>query len=147
MADQKLAETLNKLIADWTVLYVKLHNFHWFVKGDQFFVLHEKFEELYNEAAGYIDELAERLLALNGKPVATLKGSLEISTLKEAGGQETAEQMVQAVIDDFSLMIQELQKGIELSEQLNDEATGDLLIGIQKNLEKHNWMLKAFLGK
>ena len=147
MADQKLAETLNKLIADWTVLYVKLHNFHWFVKGDQFFVLHEKFEELYNEAAGYIDELAERLLALNGKPVATLKGSLEISTLKEADGQETAEQMVQAVIDDFSLMIQELQKGIELSEQLNDEATGDLLIGIQKNLEKHNWMLKAFLGK
>lgn len=147
MADQKLAETLNKLIADWTVLYAKLHNFHWFVKGDQFFVLHEKFEELYNEAAGYIDELAERLLALNGKPVATLKGSLEISTLKEADGQETAEQMVQAVIDDFSLMIQELQKGIELSEQLNDEATGDLLIGIQKNLEKHNWMLKAFLGK
>jgi len=147
MSKQELFQIVNKQIADWTVLYVKLHNFHWNVKGDQFFVLHEKFEELYNEAAGYIDELAERLLALGAKPVATIKESLEISSIKEAEGGETAEQMVQAVVDDFSAIIQDLEKGIEVAEEVNDEGTGDMLLDMKVNLEKHNWMLKSFLGK
>ncbi|WP_374718123.1 Dps family protein, partial [Neobacillus sp.] len=60
--ENQLANVLNKQIANWAVLYLKLHNYHWFVKGDQFFTLHAKFEEFYNEAADHLDELAERLL-------------------------------------------------------------------------------------
>ncbi|MGO4274881.1 Dps family protein, partial [Paenibacillus sp. TAF58] len=48
---QSIQVILNKQIANWGLLYVKLHNFHWYVKGNQFFTLHVKFEELYNEAA------------------------------------------------------------------------------------------------
>lgn len=47
--------------------------------------LHEKFEELYNEASQYVDDLAERILAIGGNPVGTLKESLEISIVDEAG--------------------------------------------------------------
>lgn len=72
----QLQEAVNKQVANWTVLFTKLHNFHWYVKGHHFFVLHEKFEELYNEAAEYIDDLAERLLALEGSPIATLTEAL-----------------------------------------------------------------------
>ena len=79
---QSLVDLVNKQVANWTVLFTKLHNFHWYVKGHQFFVLHDKFEELYNEAAIHIDELAERLLALEGKPVGTLKESLELASIK-----------------------------------------------------------------
>lgn len=61
-----LVDLVNKQIANWTVLYTKLHNYHWYVTGPDFFTLHAKFEELYNEAALHIDELAERLLALEG---------------------------------------------------------------------------------
>ena len=61
-----------------------MHNFHWYVKGP-FFSLHEKFEELYNEASQYVDDLAERILAIGGNPVGTLKESLEISIVDEAG--------------------------------------------------------------
>jgi starvation-inducible DNA-binding protein len=68
---KQLTDIVNKQIANWSVLYIKLHNYHWYVKGPQFFTLHEKFEQLYNEAALHIDELAERLLALGGAPVAT----------------------------------------------------------------------------
>ena len=140
-------EILNKQIANWTVLYIKLHNYHWYVKGQQFFTLHLKFEEFYNEASLHIDELAERLLALGGKPVATMTGSLEITSVKEAEGIETAEQMVQSTVNDFTQMINELKQGMELAESVKDEITGDMLLAIHSSLEKHVWMLNSFLGK
>ncbi|KEP26078.1 MULTISPECIES: Dps family protein [Bacillus] len=143
---EKLLDVVNKQVADWTVLYVKLHNYHWYVKGKDFFTLHEKFEELYTETATYIDDLAERMLALNGKPVATMKECLEISSIHEAEGKESAEQMVKNLFDDFSNIAEELKQGMELAAEVGDETTGDMLLAIHQSIEKHNWMLKAFLG-
>ncbi|KXG08804.1 DNA starvation/stationary phase protection protein [Anoxybacillus rupiensis] len=144
---KNLTDMVNKQIANWSVLYIKLHNYHWFVKGQQFFTLHTKFEELYNEAALHIDELAERLLALGGAPVATMKDCLESASVKEAKGNETAEEMVGALVSDFETMIQELKDGMQLADEVGDETTGDMLLGIHQSLEKHVWMLKSFLGK
>ncbi|ANB56776.1 general stress protein 20U [Anoxybacillus sp. B7M1] len=144
---KNLTDIVNKQIANWSVLYIKLHNYHWFVKGQQFFTLHTKFEELYNEAALHIDELAERLLALGGAPVATMKECLESASVKEAKGNETAEEMVGALVSDFETMIQELKDGMQLADEVGDETTGDMLLGIHQSLEKHVWMLKSFLGK
>lgn len=144
---QQLIELVNKQVANWTVLYTKLHNFHWYVKGPNFFTLHAKFEELYNEAALHVDELAERLLALGGEPVATLRESLELASVNEAGNGQTAEQMVQTIVGDFEILTLELKKGIELADQSGDETTGDMLLSIHQSLEKHLWMLNAFLGE
>lgn len=110
------------------------------------FTLHEKFEELYTEAAQYIDDLAERLLAMQGSPVGTMKECLEISTIKEADGSETAEQMVEAIYNDFLKVAEELKSGMELADEVNDETTGDMLLAIHQTIEKHNWMLKSYLG-
>lgn len=154
MANQSLTKNelalekhLNLQIANWTVLYTKLHNYHWYVTGGNFFTLHEKFEELYDEAAGYIDEIAERLLAIGGKPVATLRESLELATVTEAAGGETPEAMVTTVIADFKKLVGELKEGMEAADEAEDQASGDLLLGILTALEKHNWMLNAYLGK
>jgi starvation-inducible DNA-binding protein len=143
----QLADVLNKQIANWSVLYTKLHNFHWYVKGNQFFTLHTKFEEFYNEAGLHVDEFAERLLAIGGQPVATMKGCLEVSSLHEATGQETAEDMVKSVIDDFSQIIGELKEGMSLAGEANDETTGDMLLAVHSALEKHVWMLTAYSGR
>jgi starvation-inducible DNA-binding protein len=136
---------LNKQVANWNVLFVKLHNFHWYVQGPQFFTLHAKFEELYNEAATYVDELAERILALHGKPVATMKEYLDMSTVKESSSNESAEEMVQILVSDFSALIQELRQGMDVANEANDETTADMLLAIHTSLEKHVWMLNAFL--
>ncbi|WP_430310638.1 Dps family protein [Rummeliibacillus pycnus] len=141
-----LQKELNQLVASWSVLYVKLHNFHWYVKGTSFFTLHEKFEELYNEAAVNLDEIAERILALGGQPVATLKEYLEISEIKEAVGSETAEQMVKTLIQDFETMMKNLKNGMSEAANENDDTTEDLLNSINQSLEKHVWMLKAFIS-
>jgi starvation-inducible DNA-binding protein len=126
---------------------MKLHNYHWYVKGGQFFTLHAKFEEFYNEAGLHVDELAERLLSIGGNPVATMKECLEISSVQEASGKESAEEMVQSVINDFSIVIGELKEGMSLAGEMADDTTEDMLLAIHSGLEKHVWMLSAFLGK
>lgn len=141
-----VTEVLNKQISNWSVLYVKLHHFHWFIKGSQFFTLHTKFEELYNEADQYIDDLAERILAIGGQPLSTMKDYLAQSTVKEAAGNENAEAMVKGLVADFGVVIAELKEGIQAAEAAEDESTADMFIGMRTALEKHVWMLKSFLG-
>jgi starvation-inducible DNA-binding protein len=143
---QQLIQSVNKQVANWTVLYVKLHNYHWYIKGRHFFTLHEKFEELYNEANTHIDELAERILSLGGSPVATMKDCLELASVSEASGSEKEEEMVRTICNDFEAMEKELQEAIELAEEANDEGTGDMLLSVKQSLKKHIWMFKAFLG-
>lgn len=142
----QLNDTLNRQIANWTVLHVKLHHYHWYVKGPHFFTLHEKFEELYNDAATYMDDLAERLLAIGGSPVATMKEVLAIASVAEAVGQESATQMVEQIVADFKRVVAELQDGMVVAESVSDESTGDMLLAMHAALEKHLWMLNAFLG-
>ncbi|MGO1758479.1 MAG: Dps family protein [Mammaliicoccus vitulinus] len=144
--NKEVIEVLNKQVAEWTVLYTKLHNYHWYVKGPNFFSLHEKFEELYNEASVYIDDLAERILAIEGNPIATLKEALEWSQIEEAEKNLSANQMVEQLSKDFTTVIEQLEEGIQLAEKLNDDMTGDMLLAMVTSLEKHNWMLKSFLG-
>jgi starvation-inducible DNA-binding protein len=141
-----LQNELNQLVSSWSVLYTKLHNYHWYVKGPSFFTLHEKFEELYNEAATHLDEIAERILTLGGQPVATLKEHLEISNVKEATGNESTNEMVEAVISDFEIVMKSLKSGMVEAAKEEDDMTEDLLNATYQSLDKHVWMLKAFLG-
>lgn len=142
----ELHVALNRQTANWSLLYVKLHHYHWYVKGSHFFTLHEKFEEFYNEAAGYVDELAERLLAIGGQPASTLKQYLELSALQEAKSGQDAKEMVAELVSDYSALATELQSAIAVAEELGDQPTADLLIGIRSNVEKHAWMLNAYLA-
>ncbi|MGE6377819.1 Dps family protein [Peribacillus muralis] len=145
MAQKKLGKLVNKEIANFSVLYTKIHNYHWFVNGPHFFELHQKLEELYVEITANYDELAERLLAIGEKPVATLKEYLELTTLEEATGNENTEDMVQSVINDFEKLSEEFLEIIEAAEE-EDPVTADMLISMKKSFNKHAWMLRAYLG-
>ncbi|GIP34058.1 DNA starvation/stationary phase protection protein [Paenibacillus sp. J2TS4] len=136
---------LNQQVANWSVMYMKLHNYHWYITGGHFFTLHEKLEELYTEAGQHLDDLAERLLSLGKGPVATMKECLEMSSIQEATGKESPTDMIRTVSKDFETIINEMQEGIKTAEEEEDEPTGDMLIAIQGSLQKHKWMLDAFL--
>ncbi|RFU63656.1 DNA starvation/stationary phase protection protein [Peribacillus saganii] len=144
---KQLVDLVNQEIANFSVLYTKLHNYHWFVNGPRFFELHVKFEELYNETTAHLDEVAERLLAIGEKPVATVKEFLTLTTIEEATGSETPDDMVSSLSSDFQKIAKELEEGIRLAEEAGDEGTGDMLLGIKKSYEKHAWMLNSYLGR
>ncbi|PEL13588.1 Dps family protein [Bacillus sp. AFS017336] len=139
-------DVLNKQIADWNILFVKLHNYHWYVKGPNFFTLHTKFEEFYNEASLHIDELAERVLIIGGKPLGTVREYLDTSCINEANTNVTADEMVQDIVKDFKYLIEELKDGMEIAELESDSVTHDLLLTIREKLAKHVWMLTAYLN-
>lgn len=144
---KELIQELNTQVSTWSVMYTKLHNYHWYIKGHHFFTLHAKFEELYNEATAHMDEIAERILTLGGSPVATLKEHLEQSVVKEASGEEKEDEMVKTVVDDFGKIMKSLKKGMELAAEDGDDMTEDLLNATYQSIEKHQWMLNAFLGE
>jgi len=143
----QVTEVLNQQVANFSVLYMKLHHYHWYVKGENFFTLHVKFQDLYTEAALHLDTIAERMLSLGAAPTATLKEQLELSSIKEATGDESAGEMVQTLVDDFDTVCSELTEGITVAEDKDDQPTADMFIAIRTSLEKHGWMFKAFLAE
>lgn len=152
MSDKSNNKTLsfivNQLIANQGVLFVKLHQYHWYVQGPQFFTLHSKFEELYNETIAQFDVFAERLIARGEKPYSTLGEFIEHSTISEKPYQAklSAEVMVNNLVEDYNEIKKLTLEGIELADDEDDSVTEDMLIGYIESIEKTLWMLKAFLG-
>ncbi len=142
---EKLYQALNKQVANLSVLFTKLHHFHWYVSGPNFYPLHVKFEEFYDEVNEAYDAFAERLLMIGGQPVSNMKGYLAITSLKEASGTEKDAEMIGHVLDDFKLLVTEFKEALFLAQDQKDEATADLLIQTISSFEKHIWMLSSTL--
>ena len=141
----KLNNLLNQQVANLITFFVKLHNYHWYIVGDKFFELHEKFEEIYDEVNELYDEVAERMLMLDMNPVATLKESLALTTIKEATGKENAKEMTQKILDDLVQLNDEFGQVLEAAEEVGDDITVDLFTAPRASFQKHIWMLKAYL--
>jgi starvation-inducible DNA-binding protein len=138
---------LNLQIANWSILYTKLHRFHWYVKGPLFFTLHAKFEELYDESALVVDQVAERLLAIQGEPIATMKEYLETATIQESNNETKAADMVATLVKDYTQINESLKQLAETTEAENDTITNDLAVGLIEKIDTHLWMLNAYLGE
>lgn len=145
--NQNLHDKLNEYLANQQIMYIKLHNLHWYVKGRSFFTLHVKLEELYDQTAKIIDDVAERLLALGGTPVASVKKALSIASVKEL--EDTAissDDTVKALISDVDYWIHDTKEIVKLAEEDDDGPTADLFTGYLGEYQKLLWMLNAYLG-
>jgi len=143
--NQRLINNLNQLLANSFVLYVKLQRYHWYVQGRHFFELHDRFEEMYTMFAEKIDEIAERILMIHGKPIATMTKFLKETTLEEATADDKENELIKQLHNDYEQIVKEIvEESIPLAENVADEPTLDLLIDIQGTLEKYMWMLRAY---
>ncbi|WP_117169638.1 Dps family protein [Paraliobacillus sediminis] len=142
--NKDLIHYLNLELSNVAVLYVKLHRYHWYIKGSQFFTLHAIFEEHYKELANDFDQIAERILAIGGRPFAIMEKYLETTSLKEAQADDEGSEMIRQLIEDYQQISDEIQqKALPQARDYRDKPTEDLLIGFQTKLEKYIWMLKA----
>jgi len=143
---QAVVKHLQQLLADYQLHYQNLRAFHWNVKGNMFFVLHAKFEELYTDVAMKIDEIAERIRSLDAKPLSRFSEYLEHSQIKEAENSSDPDACVRQVVNAHEILIADVQKVLAATELANDSATEDLFTGYIAEVEKENWMLKSYLG-
>ena len=135
---------LNVLLADYHVHYQKLRNFHWNILGKNFFDLHNRFEEMYNDTRVKIDEVAERIVALKYHPISKLSDYIEVSRIKESSPLLTDEEMVADIINDNKIILEQLGKIIERATKAKDEGTVDMIGAYIRELEKSTWMLNAW---
>ncbi|MEQ8712766.1 MAG: DNA starvation/stationary phase protection protein [Cyclobacteriaceae bacterium] len=143
----ELVESMNRLLANFSVHYQKLRNFHWNVKGADFFDVHEKFEDQYNFSKVAIDDIAERIRVFGQTPLSTMREYLETSDIKESGTDLAAMEMVQEILKDYEILLEHLFKVIEVAIDHGDSGTEDLAKGIVKAVEKNHWMMTAFSSK
>jgi len=143
------AAIADHLLGNIHTLHVKLHQYHWYVKGPNFFSLHEKFEELYDENEEWFDKIAERLIASGHKPASTTAEFEKYSMLSEdaVNKYSKAEEMVGNSVEDFRSTRELTIRAIRLAQEEGDDALGDTLIAFKNDLDKNIWMLQAFIGK
>ncbi len=139
----KVAASLNDLLSNYHVYYQNLRNFHWHVTGENFFDLHNKFEELYNDAKIKIDDIAERILTLRHSPKGLMSEYLKQSDVNEENERDS-HKMVDRLLENHRILIKKMREVLKAADKANDEGTIDMIGGFLENLEKASWMLDAW---
>jgi len=143
---EKVVKELSQLLADFQVYYANLRGFHWNVKGDKFYQLHEYYEGQYNDAAAKVDEVAERLLQLDARPENRFSEYLKQSQLKEAGFEPEKMEGLKYILDTLKVIIAQERRVLAAAQEAEDEVTVALMDDYLTGQEKNVWMLVATLS-
>ncbi len=142
---EKLAAKLNTLLANYSIFYQNTRGYHWNIKGEKFFELHLKFEELYNDLKIKIDEIAERILTLGQTPAHNYSDYAQSSTIRESAKESDGLVAVQAILDSYKIIIVLQRELLKMAEEANDEGTNALMSDYIRAQEKEVWMYSSFL--
>lgn len=142
---KQLAEQLNNLLANYMIFYQNTRGLHWNIKGDKFFELHLKFEELYNNLLLKVDEVAERVLTLSATPLHTFEDYLETSSIKSVRNVSDGNKGVQIIVDAFQTILLKQRSLLKLAAEAGDEGTNALMSDYIREQEKLVWMYSAYL--
>ncbi len=135
---------MNRLLSNYHIYYQNLRNFHWNIHGENFFDLHNKFEDLYNDAREKIDEIAERVLTLRHIPLSRMSDYLAMAKVEESDILQTDKDMVDKILEDHEILISNMREVIRSADDAGDEGTIDMIGGFLEALEKRSWMLDAW---
>ena len=144
---EKLSGMLSELLANYQIFYTNVRGFHWNIKGEKFFELHVKFEELYDDLVVKIDEIAERITTLGFEPEYRFSEYMKISSIMEASNTWDARSDVQSIIDSMSTLIKIQRRILDASAEADDEGTNSMMSDYIREQEKLVWMYSAFLNE
>lgn len=143
----KLADALNELLANYQIFYMNVRGYHWNIKGEHFFELHTKFEELYNDLLVKIDEIAERVLTLGHRPAHAYSTYMELSEIPERKDVTNGREAVEDIVESFGKLIGKQRALLSLASEADDEGTVSLMSDYLSEQEKTVWMYRAYLGQ
>lgn len=138
-----IKEDLNLFLSNLNVFYRKLQNYHWNIVGEDFFNIHSKLEELYNDINDDIDEIAEHILSIGEMPYASLKEYLEIAQIKEASSEKRkSKDILETLLKDYNILIENVTKIKEDADNQNRYSTSALMDEYLQKYEKNVWMIR-----
>lgn len=147
MASKQLVNELNLLLSDLQIYYQNLRGFHWNIKGKRFFELHVKFEELYNAAQVNIDDVAERILTIQGQPLHSYKDYLETSKIEPVTNLSEDTAIVKSLLSQLGSLVGQENAVKAVASDEGDTETEDMMIALTNFHEKTMWMFRSWLGE
>lgn len=141
-----LAQKLNTLLANYHIFYINVRGYHWNIKGEKFFELHLKFEELYNDIVLKIDEIAERVKTLGETPLHTFTDYLERSAITETKNVSSGNEAIGHILASLKQLLVLQRELLSLSAGAEDEGTNALMSDYIRQQEKMVWMYNAYLS-
>jgi starvation-inducible DNA-binding protein len=144
---EEISKKLNNLLSNYSIFYQNLRGYHWNIKGQEFFELHTKFEELYDDIFVKIDEVAERILTLGHTPSHCYSDYLKNSEIKESGLVADGKLAVESILFSFKIIIKLQREILSLSGDADDEGTNAKMSDYIREQEKLVWMYSSFLNK
>ena len=143
-----ITEDLNLFLANLNVFYRKLQNYHWNIKGEDFFTVHAKLEELYDNINEQIDEIAEHILIIDGQPLGTMKDYLGIAQIQEANNEKICSNKIfESILKDYNILIENAIKVKEDADNDKKYATSALMDEYLQDFKKKVWMIRQMLMK
>ncbi|WP_199438589.1 Dps family protein [Vibrio owensii] len=141
-----LGHHLNVLLATYSVFYTNLRGYHWNIQGQEFFDLHGKFEELYEDIAGKIDEIAERVCTLESQPVHSLSQYVYLSAINEHTGVKDGIEAATGLLSGLVALVELQRPLLKWAQDLGDEGTSSILSDYIREQEKLIWQYQAYLA-
>ncbi len=143
----ELSDALNDLLSNYQIFYMNVRGYHWNIKGENFFELHAKFEELYDDLLLKIDEIAERVLTLGHRPAHAYSTYMERSEIPERKDVSDGREAVENIVESFGKLIGKQRNLLSLAGDAEDEGTVALMSDYISQQEKMVWMYRSYLGK
>lgn len=140
-----IVNSLEKLLADSYMLYLKTLFFHWNVTGPMFQPLHDVFESQYQELLLAVDDLAERIRSLGYPAPGTFKQFSRLTSITEDTSVPDTDTMIKILVEDHETVIRTARQVAQVTERGSDIATLDLITKRIEVHEKTAWMLRSFL--
>jgi starvation-inducible DNA-binding protein len=144
-SDSAVVRGLNLLLADSYALMANTHYAHWNVEGPGFFALHKAFEAQYEHLFKAIDEIAERVRALDAYAIGGLRNFAAESGLEEFKTPVAAKDYVASLIVAHEKTIEDAIAVRDAAGAASDLETQDLAVDRIQWHQKTTWMLKSYL--
>lgn len=142
----QLVAILNETLAETLDLKSQVKQAHWNVKGYQFYQLHLLFDEMAKELEEQSDDIAERVTALGGVALGTVRMAAHTSSLEEYPRDALdGIDHITALAERFAAYGQQIRENIERTTDLGDADTADLYTQISRLADKRLWFLEAHL--
>src|SRR5690625_3328963 len=139
---------LNKTLANYFVLYIKLHRYTWFAEVPHLFYLQNLFIDMSYDIKNDIDMIAEHILAMDGIPFATMAKFLKEASIEEATADNEEEEMIETLKSNVIQLIEEIDEyGLKVANKVNDYMTEHLLIQLQTSLRHYKVKFQAYIGR
>ncbi len=140
MTNNFAVDELQSFLVELTDLALTGKQAHWNLQGPHFLTRHEQLDTLVDDARAWSDEGAERIVAI-GAPA-----DGRVTTVAEAtplagfpAGFVADDKVVGLVVDRLDTVVGRTNERIRSLGEI-DPVSQDLVIGIQRGLEKHRWM-------